>query len=74
MSSVGTAAETGTDVRPFHVEIPEEQLAELRRRIVEAVYPRLAYCNEVDKGGHFAAWEAPELFSTEIRAAFSSLR
>ena len=41
---------------------------------VEAVYPDLAYFNEVDKGGHFAAWEEPELFSAEVRAAFSSLR
>ncbi len=37
-------------------------------------YPNLAYFNEVDRGGHFAAWEEPELFSTEVRAAFSSLR
>ena len=44
------------------------------RSWVEAVYPDLAYFNEVDKGGHFAAWEEPELFSTEMRAAFSSLR
>jgi len=36
--------------------------------------PDLAYSNEVDRGGHFAAWEEPELFSTEVRAAFSSLR
>jgi pimeloyl-ACP methyl ester carboxylesterase len=32
------------------------------------------YFNEVDKGGHFAAWEQPQLFSEEIRAAFKSLR
>jgi pimeloyl-ACP methyl ester carboxylesterase len=44
------------------------------RSWVEAVYPDLAYFNEVDKGGHFAAWEEPELFSQEMRAAFSSLR
>jgi pimeloyl-ACP methyl ester carboxylesterase len=37
-------------------------------------YPNLTYFNEVDKGGHFAAWEQPELFSAELRAAFSSLR
>jgi pimeloyl-ACP methyl ester carboxylesterase len=41
---------------------------------VETVYPDLAYFNEVDRGGHFAAWEEPELFSTEVRAAFSALR
>jgi pimeloyl-ACP methyl ester carboxylesterase len=44
------------------------------RSWAEAVYPDLAYFNEVDKGGHFAAWEEPELFSQEVRAAFRSLR
>ena len=44
------------------------------RSWVEASYPNVIYFNEVDKGGHFAAWEEPELFSTEIRAAFRSLR
>jgi pimeloyl-ACP methyl ester carboxylesterase len=44
------------------------------RSWVEAVYPDLAYFNKVDRGGHFAAWEEPELFSTEMRAAFRSLR
>ena len=44
------------------------------RSWVEEVYPGLAYFNEADRGGHFAAWEEPELFSTEMRAAFSSLR
>ena len=37
-------------------------------------YPKLAYFHEVDKGGHFAAWEQPELFATELRAAFRPLR
>jgi pimeloyl-ACP methyl ester carboxylesterase len=44
------------------------------RSWVEAVYPGLAYFNEADRGGHFAAWEEPELFATEVRAAFSPLR
>ncbi len=44
------------------------------RSWVETVYPNLTYFNEVDSGGHFAAWEVPEAFSTEVRAAFSSLR
>ena len=44
------------------------------RSWVEAVYPDLAYFNEAERGGHFAAWEEPELFSTEVRAAFRSLR
>ena len=44
------------------------------RSWVEAVYPTLSYFNEVDRGGHFAAWEEPELFADEIRAAFRTLR
>jgi pimeloyl-ACP methyl ester carboxylesterase len=44
------------------------------RSWVEVVFPSLAYFNEPDRGGHFAAWEEPELFSTEVRAAFKSLR
>jgi pimeloyl-ACP methyl ester carboxylesterase len=44
------------------------------RSWVEAVYPDLAYFNEAERGGHFAAWEEPELFATEVRAAFRSLR
>ena len=44
------------------------------RSWVETVYPDLAYFNEVDRGGHFAAWEEPQLFTNELRAAFRSLR
>jgi pimeloyl-ACP methyl ester carboxylesterase len=44
------------------------------RSWVEASYPNVIYFNAVDKGGHFAAWEEPELFSTEIHSAFKSLR
>jgi pimeloyl-ACP methyl ester carboxylesterase len=44
------------------------------RSWVEKSYPSLAYFHEADRGGHFAAWEEPELFTTEIRAAFRSLR
>jgi pimeloyl-ACP methyl ester carboxylesterase len=44
------------------------------RSWVEKAYPNLSYFNEVDKGGHFAAWEEPQLFAEEVRAAFRSLR
>jgi pimeloyl-ACP methyl ester carboxylesterase len=40
----------------------------------ERAYPNLVYFNELEKGGHFAAWEQPELFAGEMRAAFRSLR
>lgn len=44
------------------------------RSWVETVYPGLAYFNEVDRGGHFAAWEEPEIFAAELRSAFRSVR
>ena len=44
------------------------------RSWVEKAYPNVVYFNEVDKGGHFAAWEEPGLFSEEIRATFRTLR
>ena len=44
------------------------------RSWVEKSYPNVTYYNKVDKGGHFAAWEEPELFATELRAAFRPLR
>jgi pimeloyl-ACP methyl ester carboxylesterase len=40
----------------------------------EKAYPKLIHYNEMPKGGHFAAWEQPELFVAEMRAAFKSLR
>ena len=44
------------------------------RSWAERAYPNLIYFNEVDRGGHFAAWQEPQLFSEEVRAAFRSLR
>ena len=44
------------------------------RSWVETLYPTLVYFNKAEKGGHFAAWEEPELFAQELRGAFSSLR
>ena len=44
------------------------------RSWAEKVYPQLSYFHEASQGGHFAAWEEPELFAAEMRAAFTSLR
>ena len=44
------------------------------RSWVEKSYPNVVYFNEVDRGGHFAAWEEPEIFAQEMRAAFASVR
>jgi pimeloyl-ACP methyl ester carboxylesterase len=74
------AAATAAGQAPPAVSVPVAfttfpgELFPAPRSWVETVYPGLAYFNEVDRGGHFAAWEEPELFSTEVRAAFSSLR
>jgi hypothetical protein len=44
------------------------------RTWAERAYPKLIYFNEVDRGCHFAAWQEPALFTTEVRAAFRTLR
>jgi pimeloyl-ACP methyl ester carboxylesterase len=50
------------------------ELWQAPRSWVETAYPGISYFNEVGKGGHFAAWEEPQLFSEELRAAFGPLR
>jgi pimeloyl-ACP methyl ester carboxylesterase len=52
---------------------PSEQY-QAPRSWTERAYPNLIYYHQVDKGGHFAAWEQPQLFTEELRAAFRSLR
>jgi pimeloyl-ACP methyl ester carboxylesterase len=51
-----------------------DEIFQAPRSWVEQGYPNLIYFNKADRGGHFAAWEEPELFSTEVRAAFRALR
>jgi len=59
---------------PVAYTVFPDELIQAPRSWVEQVYPNLIYFNEVDKGGHFAAWEQPQLFSEELWAAFRSLR
>ena len=59
---------------PVAVSVFPGEQYEAPRSWVETAYPGHAYYNAVERGGHFAAWEEPELFSAEVRAAFSSLR
>jgi Epoxide hydrolase N terminus len=106
--------ENATEIRPFRVEVPQQEIDELRRRMgarrwpegetvadgsqgggamvpaavsvfprelyqaprswTEQAYPNLIYFNEVNKSNHFAAWQEPELFVSEVRAAFKPLR
>jgi pimeloyl-ACP methyl ester carboxylesterase len=59
---------------PAAVSVFPRELYQAPRSWTEQAYPNLIYFNEVDKGNHFAAWQEPELFSEEIRAAFRPLR
>jgi pimeloyl-ACP methyl ester carboxylesterase len=59
---------------PVAVSVFPDEIYSAPRSWTERAYPKLIYFNKVDKGGHFAAWEQPKLFSAEIRAAFHSLR
>jgi pimeloyl-ACP methyl ester carboxylesterase len=59
---------------PVAITVFPGEIYQAPRSWAERAYPNLIYFNEVDKGGHFAAWEQPELFSQELRAAFKSLR
>src|SRR5215207_10071025 len=59
---------------PVAVSVFPGEQYQAPRSWTERAYPNLIYFNEVDVGGHFAAWEQPELFSQEIRAAFRALR
>jgi pimeloyl-ACP methyl ester carboxylesterase len=59
---------------PVAVSVFPEELFQAPRRWAEAAYPNLMYFNEVERGGHFAAWQEPRLFTEEVRAGFRSLR
>ena len=59
---------------PVAVSVFPGEQYEAPRSWTERAYPKLIYYNKLDKGGHFAAWEQPQLFSAELRAAFKSLR
>src|SRR5207248_6313265 len=60
---------------PYAISVFPDELYEAPRSWAERAYPNnLIHYNRLDRGGHFAAWEQPQLFSEEVRAAFRSLR
>jgi pimeloyl-ACP methyl ester carboxylesterase len=59
---------------PVAVSAFPDEVLQTPRSWAEKAYPNLIYYNKPDQGGHFAAWEQPDLFSSEVRAAFRSLR
>jgi pimeloyl-ACP methyl ester carboxylesterase len=76
----GRAAKASLKDPPPHVKLPvaytvfPDELFQAPRHWVKHAYHDLVYFNEAEKGGHFAAWEEPAIFSQEMRAAFKSLR
>jgi pimeloyl-ACP methyl ester carboxylesterase len=76
----GRAQALAAGQAPPEVSIPvgfttfPDEIFAAPRSWAEKSYPTLTYFNEADRGGHFAAWEEPELFSSEMRAAFRTLR
>ena len=59
---------------PVAVSAFPEELYQAPRSWAEQAYPKLIYYNKLDKGGHFAAWEEPQAYASDVRAAFKSLR
>ena len=59
---------------PVAVSVFPDELYPAPRSWTEKAYPKLIHYNKLDKGGHFAAWEQPQVFSEEVRAGFGSLR
>ncbi len=59
---------------PVAVSVFPDELYEAPRSWAERAYPKLIHYNKLDRGGHFAAWEQPQLFSEEVRTSFRSLR
>jgi pimeloyl-ACP methyl ester carboxylesterase len=76
----GRAAAQAAGKTPPAVSIPvgftafPGEIFRAPRSWAETLYPTLVYFNKAEKGGHFAAWEEPEIFAQELRGAFSSLR
>jgi pimeloyl-ACP methyl ester carboxylesterase len=69
-----------TDLGPKNITIPvavsvfPDEVYQTPRTWAEQAYPNLIHYNQLDKGGHFAAWEQPELLVDEMRAGLKSLR
>jgi pimeloyl-ACP methyl ester carboxylesterase len=76
----GQAAARAAGQAPPQVSVPvgftvfPGEIFRAPRSWVQKAYPTLTYFYEVDRGGHFAAWQEPQLFSEEVRAAFRTLR
>jgi pimeloyl-ACP methyl ester carboxylesterase len=74
-SAISSAAWKTTEITiPVAITVFPEDIYRAPESWAKRAYPSLSYFHEVDKGGHFAAWEQPQLFAEEMRAAFKSFR
>jgi len=69
-----TAQKTGEISVPVAITVFPDEVFRAQERWARSAFRNVIYFNEVDRGGHFAMWEFPELFASELRAAFRSLR
>jgi pimeloyl-ACP methyl ester carboxylesterase len=72
---VSAGAQKTAEIKvPVAITVFPDEILRAQERWARGAFPKLAYFNEVDRGGHFAMWEYPELFASELRAAFRPLR
>jgi pimeloyl-ACP methyl ester carboxylesterase len=75
LNLVSADAQKTSEIKvPVGITSFPDEILRPQERWAQRAFPTLSYFNEVDRGGHFAMWEHPELFATELRAAFKSLR
>jgi pimeloyl-ACP methyl ester carboxylesterase len=71
---ISAAQKTSEITLPVAISVFPDEVYRAPESWARRAYPNLVYFNEVEKGGHFAAWEQPALLASELRAAFRSLR
>jgi pimeloyl-ACP methyl ester carboxylesterase len=69
-----TSQKTAEIKVPVAITVFPDEVIRAQEAWARRAFPTLSYFNEVDRGGHFAMWEYPELFAVELRAAFKSMR
>jgi pimeloyl-ACP methyl ester carboxylesterase len=72
---ISAASQKSAEIRvPVAITAFPDEVVRVQESWARRAFPTLDYFHEADRGGHFAAWEEPELFAAELRAAFGQLR
>jgi pimeloyl-ACP methyl ester carboxylesterase len=75
MSLISAGDQKTSEIKvPVAITVFPDEVVRAQEAWARRAFPTLSYFHEVDRGGHFAMWEYPELFASELRAAFKSLR